>query len=56
MRLGELLALAWEDIDFEANLIKVQRSYSHVFTTIDHDIGRFTMSIIMHHEVAGLFK
>ena len=29
MRLGELLALAWEDIDFEANLIKVQRSYSH---------------------------
>jgi len=29
MRLGELLALAWEDIDFEANLIEVQRSFSH---------------------------
>lgn len=29
MRLGELIGLAWEDLDFEANLIEVQRSYSH---------------------------
>lgn len=29
LRLGELLGLAWEDVDFEANLIEVQRSYSH---------------------------
>lgn len=29
MRLGELLGLAWEDIDFEANTIHVRRSYSH---------------------------
>lgn len=29
MRLGELLGLAWEDINFEANLIEVKRSYSH---------------------------
>jgi hypothetical protein len=26
------------------------------FATIDHDIGRFTMSIIMHREVEGLFR
>ncbi len=29
MRLGELLGLAWEDINFDANLIEVRRSYSH---------------------------
>lgn len=29
MRLGEILALAWEDIDFDKNIIKVERSYSH---------------------------
>ena len=29
MRLGELLGLAWADIDFAANSIHVQRSYSH---------------------------
>lgn len=29
MRLGELLSLGWEDIDFGANLIEVRRSYSH---------------------------
>ena len=27
--MGELLGLAWGDIDFEANLIEVRRSYSH---------------------------
>ncbi len=29
MRFGELLGLAWSDIDFEANAIEVKRSYSH---------------------------
>lgn len=29
VRLGELIGLAWEDIDFEANTIEVRRSYSH---------------------------
>lgn len=29
MRLGELLGLAWEDVDFEAKRIEVRRSYSH---------------------------
>lgn len=29
MRMGELLGLAWGDIDFEANIIEVRRSYSH---------------------------
>lgn len=29
MRLGELMGLAWEDIDFEGNRIEVRRSYSH---------------------------
>ena len=29
MRLGELIGLAWEDIDFEGNRIEVKRSYSH---------------------------
>ena len=29
MRLGELMGLAWEDIDFVANTIEVRRSYSH---------------------------
>jgi len=29
MRLGELLGLAWEDIDFDANTIEVRRAYSH---------------------------
>lgn len=29
MRLGEFLGLAWEDINFDANLIEVRRSYSH---------------------------
>jgi integrase len=29
VRLGELLGLAWEDIDFEANMIEAKRSYSH---------------------------
>jgi integrase len=28
MRLGEILALAWEDVDFERNVIEVRRSYS----------------------------
>ncbi len=29
MRLGELLGLAWEDVHFDTNTIKVSRSYSH---------------------------
>ena len=29
MRLGELMGLAWDDIDFVANTIEVRRSYSH---------------------------
>lgn len=29
LRMGELLGLAWEDIDFEGNRIEVKRSYSH---------------------------
>ena len=29
MRLGELLGLAWADIDFEASAIEVRRSYTH---------------------------
>ena len=29
MRMGELMALAWEDIDFEGNRIHCRRSYSH---------------------------
>ena len=29
MRMGELMGLAWEDVNFEANLIQVRRSYSH---------------------------
>jgi integrase len=29
MRLGELLGLAWEDINFDSNRIAVRRSYSH---------------------------
>ncbi len=29
MRMGELLGLAWEDIDFQANRIEIRRSYSH---------------------------
>ena len=29
VRLGELIGLAWEDINFDSNTIKVQRSYSH---------------------------
>ncbi len=29
MRMGELLGLAWADVDFEANAIEVRRSYSH---------------------------
>ena len=29
MRLGEIMGLAWEDVDFETNLIEVRRSYSH---------------------------
>ncbi len=29
MRMGELLGLAWSDIDFETNIIEVRRSYSH---------------------------
>ncbi len=33
MRLGELFGLAWDDIDFVANAITIQRTYSH---------GRFT--------------
>jgi hypothetical protein len=28
----------------------------NVLETIDHDIGRFTMSKIMHREVEGLFR
>jgi integrase len=34
MRMGELLGLAWEDINFDSNTIEVRRSYSHLhFTT-----------------------
>lgn len=29
MRLGELLGLAWEDIDFASNTIEVRRAYTH---------------------------
>lgn len=29
MRLGELLGLAWQDIDFAGNVIEVRRGYSH---------------------------
>ena len=29
MRLGELLGLAWQDIDFDAGTIEVRRAYSH---------------------------
>ncbi len=29
LRLGELMGLAWEDIDFEGNRIDVKRAYSH---------------------------
>ncbi len=29
MRMGELLGLAWGDIDFDVNIIEVRRSYSH---------------------------
>jgi integrase len=41
MRLGEILALAWEDIDFDKNNIRVERSYkdqmghSSIQTTVD---------------------
>jgi integrase len=29
VRMGELIGLAWEDIDFAGNMIEVRRSYSH---------------------------
>jgi len=29
MRLGEIMGVAWEDIDFEGNRIEVRRAYSH---------------------------
>lgn len=29
MRLGEVVGLAWKDIDFDTNMITVQRSYTH---------------------------
>jgi len=32
------------------------RLTSQGITTIDHDIGRFTMFSIMHREVEGLFR
>jgi integrase len=28
LRLGELLALRWDDVDFEADTIRVQRNYT----------------------------
>ncbi len=30
--------------------------FGNVFTAIDHDIARFTMSIMIHREVEGLFR
>jgi integrase len=34
LRMGELAGLAWEDINFDANMIQVRRSYSHgLFST-----------------------
>ena len=34
LRLGELLGLAWDDVDFEANQLTVRKSYTHGhFTT-----------------------
>jgi hypothetical protein len=30
--------------------------FGNVFATIDRDIGRFAMSIMMHREVEGLFR
>jgi hypothetical protein len=30
--------------------------FGNVFATIDRDMGRFTMSVIMHREVEGLFR
>jgi len=30
--------------------------YGNVLARIDHDIGRLTMSMIMHREVEGLFR
>ncbi len=29
MRMGEVLGLAWEDVDFDGNAIEVRRAYSH---------------------------
>jgi len=46
MRLGEILALAWEDIDFDKNNIRVERSYSHgiISTTKNGKIRFIDMS------------
>ena len=56
-----------EDVDIQKLTRKAMRdeasldelpegTLGNVFATIDRDIGRFTMSIIMHREVDGPFR
>ena len=46
MRLGELVGLAWEDVDFEGNFLEVTRSFSHGYfsTPKNHKSRRVDMS------------
>ena len=38
LRIGELLALTWEDIDFKKGCLKVSKTLYHVFLSIHFDI------------------
>jgi integrase len=50
MRLGEILALAWEDIDFDKKTIKVERAYSNgnIDTTKNGKVHFVDMSENLH--------
>jgi len=63
LRLGELIGLAWEDINFDSNTIKVQRSYSHrhFSTPKSHKFRLIDMSnqlrkVLLDHRAISLQK
>jgi len=61
MRMGELAGLAWDDVNFDANMIQVRRSYSHgLFSTPKNrkhryvDMSQQLKQTLLRHQSAQL--
>ena len=45
-----------DDMNTKVESVAEDAVYGNVFMMIAHDIGRFSMSVIMHREVKRLFR